>query len=325
MVKKTKKHQLIKPLVLALVTALALGILCSCGAKDPNDEIDLSDPSGAQGITTAAQLLYVMEEGGTDTLTLNASIDLEGEMLRVDKAGTSLTIIGNGFTISGSGDCIIRLADDCTLNLSEVTLNAGSNAIGCLGDATITGNATVKAVANAVFAQGHVTVGEGSRLYIASNVGSGISAQGLELNKDARVLVQGALGGVTVTKDDIVLNADSVLDANTDENYNALKCEGTLIMLDGSKLIVKNSGEYHGAEISELYVEGVVTIEAQGGSKGVGLFLFRVDDAVNVVGSCTPALRFEVGNGVISFYQSASEFPTPTPEVSETPDQTPEG
>lgn len=320
-----KKHRSVNRAALSLIAAIAMGVLCACGSKEPDDQIDLSDPSGAQGITTAAQLLHVIEEGETDTLTLNASIDLGDEMLRIDTPGASLTINGNGFTISGSGDCIIRLADDCTLNLSEVTFNAGSNAIGCLGDATIAGSATIRAVANALYAKGHVTVGESSRLYIASNVGSGIYAQGLELEKDARVLAQGALGGANITKDDIVLNADSVLDSNTDENYNALKCEGTLIMLDGSKLIVKNNGEYHGAEISELYVEGVVTIEAQGGDKGVGLFLFRVDETINVVGFCEPELRFEIGDGSVSFFKSASEFPTPTPETTETPDQTPEG
>jgi hypothetical protein len=325
MLKGYKKHRSVDRAALSLIMAIIMGILCACGSKKPDEQIDLSDPSGAQGITTAAQLLHVIEEGETDTLTLNASIDLEGEMIKLDTPGAALTINGNGFTISGSGDCIIRLANNCTLNLSEVTLNAGSNAIGCLGDSAITGSATIKAVANAVYAKGHVTVGESSRLYVVSNVGSGIDAQGLELEKDARVLAQGALGGVNITKDDIMLNADSVLDSNTDENYNALKCEGTLIMLDGSKLIVKNNGEYHGAEISELYVEGVVSIEAQGGDKGVGLFLFRVDEAINVVGFCEPELRFEIGNGSVSFFESASEFPTPTPEATETPDQTPEG
>lgn len=300
-------------LIACLAAALALAV-CACGAGGPDgDQIDLSNPSDGEGIVTAAQLLQALEEGA-DTLTLSASVDLDKDMLKLDQPGSSLTIVGNGFTISGNGDCIIRLGEGCTLTLDDVTLNAGSYAIGCLGDATIAGSATIRAVAHAVNATGHVIIGEESRMFISSNVGSGVNAEGLELLEGARVLAEGGLGGVNVTRDDVVLNADSVLDSNTDANYNALKCEGTLVMLDGSKLIVRNNGEYHGAEISEISVSGTVTIEAQGGSKGVGLFLFALDDDISVVGFCNPELRFEVGNGSLGFYESASDFPTPTPE-----------
>lgn len=298
-----------------LAAALALALTCGCGKKVPDeDHIDLSDPS-AEGIVTAAQLLEALEEGA-DELALNASIDLGEDMLRLDRPGASLRIAGNGFTISGNADCIIRLAEGCSLVLEDVSLNAGSNAIGCLGDASISGSADIRAVAHAISAQGHVTVGEGSSLTVSSNVGSGVNAEGLLIEKNAFVRAEGALGGVAVTRDDIVLDAGSVLDASTDENYNALKCEGTLVMLDGSKLIVKNNGDYHGAEISEISVAGIVTIEATGGSKGVGLFLFALDESINVVGTCYPELRFEVGDGSLGFYGSPSEFPVPTPEAT---------
>ncbi len=302
-----------------------LALLAACRAQEPEDgdQIDLSDPSGTQGITTAAQLLQVVAEGKTDTITLAASIDLGEEMLRMDAENASLTIIGNGFTVSGNGDCVIRLAKGCSLTLEDVTLNGGASAIGCLGNAGITGEATIKAIANSVHAMGKVTFGEGSRFFITSNVGSGVNAQGLELLNDARVRAEGALGGIAVLRDDVVLNAGSVLDANTKENYNALKCEGTLVMRDGAKLIANNEGEYHGAEVFQIAIEGTVTIEARGGSKGVGLFLFALEQTDNVIGFCEPELRFEVGEGSLAFYESAAEFPVP--EETATPQASPEG
>ncbi len=295
-------------------------LLAACGAPEPDgDQIDFSDPSGEQGITTAAQFRRLLEEGNADTVSLNASIDLGEDMLRLDAEGTSLTIYGNGFTISGNGDCVIRLANGCKLTLKNITLNGGANAVGCLGDATLAGEATVKAVANALYAMGNVSIGEESRFYFSSNVGSGVKAGGLTLGKGARVFAQGALGGVAVTRSDLVLNENSVLDANTAKNYNALKCEGTLVMREGAKLIANNGGEYHGAEISALSIEGTVNIEARGGAKGVGLFLFSLEEDYAVVGFCEPAPRFEVGRGSLLFYASAAEIPTPAPDPEETP------
>ena len=137
---------------LALVLALAPAFACACDAREPDgDQIDLSDPS-AEGIVTAAQLLRALEEGAQE-LTLSASIDLGADMLRLDRPGSRLAIAGNGFTISGNGDCLIRLANGCSLTLEDVSLNAGSNAIGCLGDASISGNADIRAVAHAINAQ----------------------------------------------------------------------------------------------------------------------------------------------------------------------------
>lgn len=322
MVKERKNNRKVSRAASCILALLMVFVLSACKAdeQENKDQIDLSDPSGSEGISTAAQLIRIIDEGSTDTLILNASIDLGDEMLKLDTENADLTIDGNGFTISGNGDCIIRLEKGCSLDLENVTLNAGSNAIGCLGDARISGSATIRAVANAIYAEGHVTIGEESSFRVTSNVGSGINATGLELEKNASLLAEGELGGVNITKDDLVLNAGAVLNSSTDDNYNALKCEGTLVMLDGSKLIVKNNGEYHGAEISDIDVEGVVTIIAQGGDKGVGMFLFRVDDEISVIGECTPELRFEAGNGSITFYKNESEFPTPTPEIEETPD-----
>ena len=59
-------------------------------------------------------------------------------------------------------------------------------------------------------------------------------------------------------------------------------------MRNGATLHVTNNGEYHGAEIHDLSVEGVAALEAVGGGKGVGVFLFEQEEDVYFVGSCTP-------------------------------------
>ena len=83
------------------------------------------------------------------------------------------------------------------------------------------------------------------------------------------------------------------------------------MLREGALLRVTNNGEYHGAEIHDLSVEGVASVEATGGSKGVGMFLFEQEEDVYLVGSCTPELRFEVGNGSVTFVESADDIPNP--------------
>lgn len=305
-----------------MIAAFGLG-LCACADNAPgNDGIDLLNPEDGEGIVTAAQLVRAVEEGA-ETITLAASIDLEDQFLKVDVPGSSLSIDGKGFSITGNGDCVIRLEDGCSLTLTDVTITAGSTAIGCLGSASVGGKATINSVAHAINAQNMLSIAENSRFYIKSNVGSGIYAEGLELLEGARVLADGRLGGVDVTKDDITLYGGAVLDANTDDNYYALKCAGTLVMYDGAAIRVTNKGDYHGAEISDIFIDGTVSIEAKGGPKGVGLFMFELNDDYCVVGSCEPEMRFETGDGSLGFYESADAFPTPEP--SPTPDETDAG
>lgn len=305
--------------MIAAAAAFALA-LCACASDAPGrDGIDLLDPEDGEGIVTAAQLVNAISEGA-ETVSLASSIDLEEQFLKVDAPGGSLTINGNGFGISGNGDCVIRLGEGCTLTLNDVTLTGGSTAIGCLGSATVGGTATVNAVAHAINAENMLNIAAGSRFFIKSNVGCGIYAEGLELRDGARVYAQGDLGGVDITKDDITLFSGAVLDSNTDDNYYALKCAGTLVMYDGSTVKVTNKGEYHGAEISDIYIEGTVTVEAAGGPKGVGLFLFELNSDYCVIGSCEPEIRFETGDGSIAFYASEADFPSPEPSAS--PDET---
>ena len=41
------------------------------------------------------------------------------------------------------------------------------------------------------------------------------------------------------------------------------------------------------------------------------MFLFEQEEDVYLVGSCTPELRFEVGNGNVTFVESADDMPNP--------------
>ena len=60
-------------------------------------------------------------------------------MLKLTAQRGSITIDGNGYTLSGTGDCIIRLDEGCKLTLNDITVHSGSTAIGCLGSAEIGG------------------------------------------------------------------------------------------------------------------------------------------------------------------------------------------
>lgn len=144
-----------------------------------------------------------------------------------------------------------------------------------------------------------------------------MKAKGLSLLQGSEIVANGALGAISIAGDDLLLDEATTLIATTDENYNALKCEGTLVMRNGATLHVTNNGEYHGAEIHDLSVEGVAALEAVGGGKGVGVFLFEQEEDVYFVGSCTPELRFEVGNGSVTFVADASEIPEPENENEE--------
>lgn len=307
-----------KRLLFICILAACLALFGACGSDAPQEpHVDLSDPVSGDGIYTTAELMNFIENGASDTATLGASIDLGSEILRITKARGSITIVGNGFSITGNGDCVLRLEDGCTLRLENVNLVGGRNAIGCLGDAALGGSAGISSVAHCITSVGDLTILESSSFTLSSNVGCGVKAKGLSLLRGSGITASGALGAVSIAGDDLLLSENTTLIAATDENYNALKCEGTLVMREGALLRVTNNGEYHGAEIHDLSVEGVATLEAVGGAKGVGVFLFEQEADVYLVGSCTPELRFEVGDGSVTFVADASEIPEPEPEEGE--------
>ena len=65
-----------------------------------------------------------------------------------------------------------------------------------------------------------------SKLQLSSNVGCGVKAKGLSLLQGSEIVANGALGAISIAGDDLLLDEATTLIATTDENYNALKCEG---------------------------------------------------------------------------------------------------
>lgn len=300
----------------AALLSLALAA-CSYGGDEGTEHINVNDPLSGEDILTTAELISFIEEGTASTANIASSIDIGDGMLDITAQRGPITIRGNGYTLSGNGDCVIRLADGASLSLDGVGITGGAIGIGCLGDATIGGSGAINAVSHAIDAIGGLTVAEGSDLSFSSNVGNGINADTLTVEKGASVNAVGGLGAVEVLGSEMSLGEGASLSAETADNYYALKCEGTVSLKDGSSLTVLNRGEYHGAEISELSIEGVVTIEATGGAKGVGLFLFKLNENYSCLGFCEPEARFEVGKGSLAFYESADDIPEETPEATE--------
>lgn len=304
-------HKALHKRIRLMACAALWGLLAAgCGGGMEESRVDLADPIGGSSIVTAADLMAFLERGESDTATLSADISLENEMLRVTKERDGLTIDGNGFTLSGAGDCVIRLDEGCAVVLNDITIHGGADAIGCLGDASLGGSgARLIGVGNAVRAQGGVTVLPQSAIVAEANIGAGVVANGLVLGEGARLTAEGPMGGVSVSSGDIQVCGGAQLAAYTEENYNALKCGGTLTLEDGAKLVAENRGQYHGAEITDLAVEGAVTIEAKGGETSSGLFLFEQLEDITVIGSCSPKPRFESGKGSITFVESAAGLP----------------
>ena len=212
--------------------------------------------------------------------------------------------------LDGMGECVIRLEDGCSLTLNNVTVYGGSDAIGCLGNAQLGGsNAVLKGVSNALQCNGTLRFMPGCGYEITGTNGYGILTKEMILDEAAAVSATGTLGGAEVANYDLTLATDSTLKAYTDKSYNALKCNGTLYMKDGSTLIVENSGPYQGASVAGLSIQGVVNIQAKGGKNATGLFLFEHTDNIFVVGGCEPAARFESGKGSITFVSDASKIP----------------
>ncbi len=280
-------------------------LLCACGAgrgqaQAEDYHIDLSDPS--QGIYTATDLIAFFESGEGDTAVLGGSIDLAGDMLKLTKRRGPMTIQGNGNSLTSGGDCVIRLEDGAALTLNDLTIVAGADGLGCLGDARLGGeNCAIEALTNAVHCVGDLTVLQNSDLALTGTKGSGLIAQSVTLCAGARVTAVGTQSAVRTLQNDLTLSENAYMHAKTSTYYCALKCAGMLRMEDGAKLVVRNEGSYHGAEINGLMADGAVTIDADGGERGVGLFLFDLHEDIVVMGHCEAAARFESGNGSLTF------------------------
>ena len=306
-------------ILLAMLLCLCI-MLGACKSKSKTTEdyhIDLADPS--QGIYTASDLISFFEQDESNTAVLGGCVDLAGDMLKLTKARGEIRLIGNGNSITSGGDCVIRMEDGAKISLENVKLIAGADGIGCLGDAEIGGaGLSVEALTNGVYCAGNLTVQENSDFDLAVQKGSGLIAKSLLIEKDASIVANGCQSAVHILKNDVTLMENAKLSAETSEYYCALKCAGMLRMEDGAELTVKNLGEYHGAEIDGIQIDGKATIYAEGGTKGAGLFLFGLDSDLTVAGYCDPEPRFESGNGSLRFVKSIDEIPEKEDESVQT-------
>ncbi len=295
---------------LALVIILSALVLCACAPEQVQEEhLLINEPLAGNNIYTAEELLLFIEKGESNKATLAASISLDDEMIKLTATRGALTIEGNGYTLSGTGDCVVRLETGCALTLNNIEIIGGYDAIGCLGDARIAAKDTkISSVTHSINAAGIITIAKDSDMVLSSNVGSGLNATGLILETGAKLESTGDMSAVIIKEGNIELKENSLLKAVTKSDYNALKCDNTVYLKNGAELNVNNLGKYHGAEIGYISTEGVVTINANGGSQGVGLFLFSLNSEIYVLGQCSPELRYEVGKGKMVFMQSAAEI-----------------
>lgn len=309
-----------------MTAALVLSVLIlatGCGNGLHNQNIDISDPESSGLVATANDLAAFFNTSSSDTATLVADINLETDMLLLTKERSKIVINGNGHTIYGDAECVIRMDAGCTLILNDVTISGGTDAIGMLGSGNIGGkNANIHAVATGINAIGSVCIERNSKIEVNTTVGYGIYAAGLELDEYAELTVKNESlseeingpNAITALSAPIIMGENSRLTASSNE-YNVIKCKNSFIMHDSSYLSVINTGEYHGAEIGTLEISGAVTIQAYGGEKGVGIFLVDLYDEIYVLGECSPAPRHENGRGSLNF---VDQLPEPTVEPSPT-------
>lgn len=297
--------------ILFMLIAFIFLLLGACGGNPQNAEdyhIDLADPS--QGIYTAADLIAFFENGENNTAALGGSVDLGGEMLKLTKQRGALTLIGNGNSITSSADCVIRMEDGTELSLNDLTIIAGADGIGCLGDARLSGDKiSIHALTNAVHCAGSLNVLQDSSMELRGTKGSGIIAQSISLEKNAQITAHGEQSGVHILKNDLQLSENASLHAKTSQYYCALKCSGMLRMENGSELSVENEGDYHGAELGGVEINGAVTIKADGGRRGAGLFIFNLTQEYSAAGHCEPELRLESGKGSLHFFDNVEQIP----------------
>lgn len=304
-----------KKIICVLLMLAMLMLAAGCGEEIEEPHINIGDMESGAGITNAGDLAAFFESGG-EKAVLARSVDLGDIMLTLSAQRGAITIEGRGNTISGNADCVIRLEDGAELTLDNVNITGGAEGIGGLGSGKISGSGAINAVSHAVnFAQGF-EIGAQSSFYIKSNRGSALRARSISIGEGCAVYAQGgeSASAVNAFEEDILLDEGALLEAVTETNYNALKCTGTFIMQQGSTLKVKNNGEYHGAELNDVELYGVVTIEATGGDKGVGLFAFSAAADYYALGFCEPEMVIETGNGSITFVETAEDIPTPSPE-----------
>ena len=294
----SKKTDFIKACLLAVAGMACLFVFCACKSQSP---VDVSPtPSQGAALGNANELIAFFESGSEATARLTGPINLGERMVTLDAERGPITLIGEGFEVKGSGDSVIRVGAGASLRLEDVTITGDQVGVGLLDGSHLEGSATIVGGTNAIQCVGAFSFGVQSAYVANGGTGSGIFALAFTLEKDAEVTATGDLHAALATQGDVTLESGSSLTVRGSD-YNVLKCAGTLVMKSASELNATNTGSYHGAEIGKIQVEGVVTIHAKGGSKGVGLFVMEQQEQIKVQGSCDPAQRFDSGDGGIEF------------------------
>lgn len=201
-----KRVYIIIPILLAVLFA-------SCTPADDNGgKIDISDAVTGESIATAKDLIEFAENGASSTANIIADIELGSEMLKILSSRRQLVIEGNGHTITGDGDCLIRLDDGCALSMRNVSLVAGSDGLGFVGDGEIfADNVSIDVVAHGINAVGNIKIDSNTSMVVYASSGYGITAQGLDIGSDSMVAFEAQLGAVNITAEEMTLGERSTL------------------------------------------------------------------------------------------------------------------
>lgn len=281
------------------VLCLFLGLLLSGCAADTAAPEEALQPAEQSEIATARELLDFFGSGGSSA-RLAADIDMEDTMLKLTAARGSIEIIGDGHTIAGSAPCVIRLEDGCSITLNSVSISARQTGLGLLGSGTVSAADTViTSEVNAIQAAGALTVTSGSSLTLSGN-GNGIVALGLNLQQDSTLDITAVSTAISTGRGDLTLYPRAIVSCEASGD-NAVKVDGTLVMMEEAALTANNTGEHNGARIGALQADKSATLNAKGGVNGAGVFVVELYEDVTLKGASTPDVKIEAGKGKLIF------------------------
>ena len=292
-----------------MLALLILILLIPAGCAHQNEShVDIPDNTKNKPsiLLNSEELIAFVDSGTSDTIELSSNIDLGDKMITLTKERGLLHIIGGGYKLMSSADCVIRLEDGAQLSLSGITIIGSVDGIGLLGNASILFDGASSSIVGAlhgIHSGGKLQIDDGGTFTARGTTGCGILAPSIEIGVGVSVSAFGADSAVKTTQADLVLGENAKLSAKGGEGdpYNIVKVTGTLVLEAGSDFSVENTGLYHGAEIGALVADPSATVQAKGGQNGVGLFLFTLKEDLQVRGFCEPAPRHENGKGSLTF------------------------
>lgn len=285
-----------KAIVVLLVLIISFTYFSGCAKTDPS----VKEEEPYREVATAEELLHAVEDGNT-RIRFTASIDLAKDMLKQQADMQSLSIDGNGHTLSGTGACVIRLEKGCVLDLQNITIVSEQDGIGILEDATVGGsNCIINAKMNALHAVGTIQIASDSELELNAEQGASIDCSSLKVLSHAKVQCVAQKQSIVTDRGNLYVFANAQLTCEAN-GYNVIKVGGTLSLKEGARVDITNTGDYNGGEIGTLETVGIATIVARGGDKGVGLFIAELPHDVEVKGSCKPQALYEAGDGELTF------------------------